>query len=142
LNEIAPPRQLNRYVAAHITNIMTLPPVTYQVLSWAFVVVASVTPVVIVALSVHYYRRRGRHDFETVRFKSMVAMLIWLVLTVAMMLLLGFTNFVIGHSLWLNPSSQSRPTLTYVAVHLIYFATCYLLIDRVARRSRVLSDAT
>jgi hypothetical protein len=119
---------------------MTLPPVTYQVLGWAFVVVAGITPVLVVALSVRNYRLH-RNDFETARFKAIAAVLIWLVFTFVMMFLLGLATYIIAHSLSQNPSVQPRPTLTYVGVHLIYFATCYLLVDWVARRRRVPSDA-
>ena len=111
---------------------MTLPPVVYQVLGWGFVVVAGVTPVLVVALSVRNYRQ-NRNDFETARFKALAAMLIWLVLTLAMIFLLGFVTYIIAHSLTQNPSVQPRPTLTYVAVHMIYFAVCYLLVDWVGR---------
>jgi len=120
---------------------MSLPPVTYQILGWAFIIAAAITPALVVALSVRSYRRHEL-DFETARFKALAAICIWLILTLAMVLLLGFATYIIAHALSQNPSLQPRPTLTYVAVHLIYFAVCYLLVDWVARRKRVPSDAT
>ena len=118
-----------------------LPPVTYQFLGWAFILAAALTPVLVVALSVRNYRRHVC-DFETARFKALAAICVWLLLTFAMVFLLGFATYVIAHSLSQNPSIQPRPTLTYLAVHVIYFAVCYLLVDWVARRKRVPSDAT
>jgi len=120
---------------------MSLPPVTYQILGWAFVIAAAVTPVLVVALSIRNYRRHVI-DFETARLKTLAAMSIWLVLTIAMIFLLGLAAYVVGHALSHNPLVQPRPTLTYVAVHVIYFAICYLLVDWVARLKRVSSDAT
>ena len=120
---------------------MSLPPITYQILGWAFIIVAAITPALVVALSVRNCRRYGL-DFETARFKALAAICIWLILTLAIVSLLGFATYIIAHSVLRNPSLQPRPTLTYVAVHLIYFAVCYLLVDWVGRRKRIASDAT
>lgn len=120
---------------------MTLPSITYQVLGWAFIIAAAATPALIVVFSVLRYRR-GEHDFETARLKMLTATLVWLSLTLGMILLLGFVAYVVGHALSQNPSVQPRPTLTYVAVHVMYFAVCYLLVDWVGRRRRVPSGAT
>ena len=122
-------------------KIMTLPSIVYPILGWAFIIAAAFTPVLVVTLSVRNYRRRGC-DFETARFKALAAICVWLLLTLAMVFLLGFVTYVIAHSLSQNPSLQPRPTLTYLAVHVIYFACCYLLVDWVARRKRLPSDAT
>jgi heme/copper-type cytochrome/quinol oxidase subunit 2 len=121
---------------------MTLTSITYQILDWGwFIIAAAVTPVLVVALSVRNYRRH-RCDFETARFKALAAICVWLFLTLVMVFLLGFATYVIAHSLSQNPSLQPRPTPTYIAVHVIYFAVCYLLVDWVARRKRVPSGAT
>jgi len=122
------------------STIMTLPSSMYQILGWGFLIAAALTPVLVVALSVRTYRRH-QQDFETARFKALVAICIWLILTIAMGLLLGFATYIIGHSLSQNRSLQPRPTLTYLAVHVIYFAVCYLLVDWTARRKRVPADA-
>jgi peptidoglycan biosynthesis protein MviN/MurJ (putative lipid II flippase) len=120
---------------------MSLPPVTYQILGWAFVLAAAVTATLVVTLSVRSYRRHEQ-DFETVRFKALMAIFVWLVLTLAMMFLFGVAAYIVGHASSQYPSVQPRPTLTYVSVHVIYFAVCYLLVDWVARPKRVPSDAT
>ena len=93
---------------------------------------AAVTPVAIVIFSVRGYRRGGR-DFETARLKTLVAVLIWLVLTLAMTLLLALVAYVVGHAISHQPSATPHTTPSYVAIHVIYFAACYLLIDWVSR---------
>ena len=120
---------------------MSLPPVIYQILGWAFVFAATVTPILVVTLSVRNYWRHEQ-DFEMARFKALMAIFVWLVLTLAMMFLLGVAAYVVGHASSQYPSLQPRPTLTYVAVFVIYFAVCYLFVDWVARPKRVPSDAT
>ncbi len=116
-----------------------MPEVTYQILGWGFVIVAAVTPVLIIVMSIRNYRLRA-HDFEIARFKAAAALCIWLVLTLAMSLLLGFAAYVVSHAVSQNPSVRPHPTLSYVAIYVIYFAACYLLIDWVSRRKRVRPD--
>ena len=120
---------------------MSLPPVVYQILGWTFVFAAAVTPILVVTLSVRNYRGHEQ-DVETAHFKALMAIFVWLVLTLAMMFLLGVAAYVVGHASSQYPSVQPRPTLTYVAVHVIYFAVCYLLVDWVARGKHAPSEAT
>jgi hypothetical protein len=113
-----------------------MPEVTYQILGWGFVIVAAVTPVLIILMSIRNYRL-GAHDFEISRFKAIAAFCIWLFLTLAMSLLLGFVAYVVSHAISQNPSVRPHPTLSFVAIHAIYFAACYLLVDWVSRRNAV-----
>src|SRR5260370_1326477 len=103
-------------------------PALYPVLGWSFVIVAAVTPLLVIAGSIRNYRLRAR-DFETIRFKAAAAICIWLFLTLSLLLLFGFLAYVLGHAMSRDRSVQPHPTLAYVGIHLIYFAVCYLLVD-------------
>ena len=116
-----------------------MPEVTYQILGGGFVIVAVVTPVLIILISIRNYRL-GAHDFETARFKVIAALCIWLFLTLAMSLFLGFAAYVVSHAMSQNPSARPHPTLSYVAIYVVYFAACYLLVDWVSRRKRGRTD--
>jgi hypothetical protein len=129
LDLITAPRRIN-------SDVMLLPDVTYQILGWALVVVAPVTPALVIAFSVRNYRL-GLQDFETIRFKALVAILVWLVLTLGMFMLLSFLAYVMAHAISRDPSARPHPTFTYLVIHVMYFAVCYLLVDWASRRKRV-----
>ena len=114
-------------------------PVLYPILGWSFVIVAVLTPLLVIVGSIRNYRLR-RLDFETLRLKAIAAIFIWLILTLALFLLFGFLAYVIGHAMSQDRSLQPRPTLAYLGIHLVYFGVCYLLVDWVWRRKRVRPD--
>ena len=110
------------------SDVMLLPDVTYQILGWSLIVVAAVTPVLVILFSIRNYRR-GAVDFETARLKALVALLVWLLLTFGMFLFLGFLAYVMSHAMSLDASARPHPTFTYFVIHLVYFSVCYLLVD-------------
>jgi uncharacterized integral membrane protein len=121
------------------SDVMLLPDVTYQILGWSLIVVAALTPVLVIVFSIRNYRR-GSVDFETARFKALVALFVWLSLTLVMFLFLGFLAFVMSHAMSHDPSARPHPTLTYLVIHVMYFAVCYLLVDWMSRRKRLGRD--
>jgi uncharacterized oligopeptide transporter (OPT) family protein len=114
---------------------MLLPDVTYQILGWSLIVVAAVTPVLLILFSIRNYRR-GAVDFETARLKVLVALLVWLSLTFGMFLFLGFLAYVMSHAMSRDASARPHPTFTYLLIHLMYFSICYLLVDWMWRGKR------
>jgi len=128
--------EAHRYVAFLSLGILFMSPVLYPILGWSFVIVAALTPVLVIIGSIRNYRLRSL-DFETLRFKAIAAIFIWLVLTFGLFVLFGFLAYVIGHAMSQDRSLQPRPTPEYVAIHIIYFSVCYLLVDWVWRRKRV-----
>jgi hypothetical protein len=101
---------------------------TYQILIWAFLIATAVTPVFYCHPLGPLIPASGR-DFETARLETLAAVLIWLVLTLAMTLLHAFVAYVVGHAVSHQPSATPHTTASYVAIHVIYLAACYLLID-------------
>ena len=78
-----------------------------------------------------------KQDFESFRFRAVAAICVWLLLTFGMMLILGVLAYVITEAMAFDPSVKPHPTFGYIALHLIYFAVCYLLVDWVSRRRNI-----
>jgi hypothetical protein len=110
----------------------------YSFLEWGFLIVAALTPILIIVKSVQSYRLVGQ-DIETFRFKAVAAICIWLFLTLGMMLIFGFLAYVISHAMSRDPFIKPHPTIGYIVLHLFYFAVCYLLVDWVSRRRKMKS---
>ncbi|HEV7858029.1 MAG TPA: hypothetical protein VGO91_05320 [Pyrinomonadaceae bacterium] len=110
--------------------------ITYQLLGWGFLFAAALTPVLIIIRSMEGYRL-VKQEIETFRFKAVAAIFIWLCLTMAMLLILGFIAYVTSHAMSIEPSLKPHPTLDYVGLHSAYFSVCYLLVSWVSpRKSR------
>ena len=110
------------------SDVMLLPDVTYQILGWGLIAVAAGTPVLVISFSLRNYRR-GAVDLETARFKALVGLFLWLALTLGIFLFLGFLAYVMSHAMSQVPSARPHPTFTYLVIHVMYFAVCYLLVD-------------
>ena len=108
----------------------------YQILGWGFLIVAALTPILIIVQSIRRYRLM-KQDFESFRFRVVAAICVWLLLTFGMMFILGFIAYVITEAMTFDPSAKPHPTLGFIVLHLIYFSVCYLLVDWVSRRRNV-----
>ena len=110
--------------------------IIYSILEWSFLIVAALTPTLIIVNSIKSYRLVNQ-NIETFRFKAVAAVCIWLFLTLGMLLILGFLAYVISHAMSGDPSIKPHPTIGYIGLQLIYFAACYLLVDWMSRRRNI-----
>jgi hypothetical protein len=102
--------------------------IIYPILGWSFVIVAAATPVLVTIGSIRNHSVL-KYNFEAIRFRAAAAICIWLFLTLGVLLLFGFLNYVISHAMSLDSSVKPHPTISYIGLHLVYFGVCYLLVD-------------